>query len=92
MSHCDHDSTELADPAMDTCCARHQADEVKANAIIARLKAVDCSMARVSLASGVLGSVPDEATLELDTVGQQEEDEEDAGQHTDFQGKKLAKN
>ena len=79
MSHCDHEhgSAEPADPVMDTCCARHQADQVKANAIIARLKAVDCSMARVSLATAVLGSVSDEARL--DTVGQQESDEEDAG-------------
>lgn len=60
MSCCDqvHDSTELADPTMDACCARAEIERARAHDILARLQAVDPSMDRMSLAADIVGSVP----------------------------------
>lgn len=55
MAHCnDHDSSHHdIDPTLDSCCARDQAEQVSADAIKARLQAVDRSMTRAKLASEV---------------------------------------
>ena len=57
MSHCghEHDVHHLPEP---DCCARDHAKQVRAQAVMARLKAVDRSMVQVNLASEVLGSIP----------------------------------
>ena len=57
MSHCGHEHDVHYPPEPD-CCARDRAKQVRAEAVVARLKAVDCSMAQVNLASEVLGSIP----------------------------------
>ena len=66
MTHCGDDQI-MADPTLDDCCAREHAAHVRVEALKARLQAVDRSMARITLASDVVASVPERLADEEDS-------------------------